>query len=345
MWESALVAEDHHHTAQYIAEQLNAFGYAADIATTAEEAVDMCRQKRYKLACLDVHLGGTKRGYDVVPFLRRYDDLPPTAVIYITGATDFEVVRACWAQGGEEYLVKPVAPEHLLQATQRAIEQVQQQWSHQLLHATRGLLGIYIATGDTQTFEHSLRVGRATLRVARDFGWGFDERLIVYLAGLLHDIGKAYTGAVLHSSLTTQQWTSEDIERLRHHPVIGAEAAKSAGLPNKVIQAIRHHHERLDGCGYPLKLGHKDLTQIDLLVAAADVTDALMSNRPYRPALDATEAAAELRRVAGTQLACRWANHFAEVVEQGRFTEVFRTPLHEKELASICAPTDWILYR
>ena len=69
MWESALVAEDHHHTAQYIAEQLAVFGYAADIAATAEEAVEMCRQKRYQLACLDVYLGGTKPGYEIVQFL------------------------------------------------------------------------------------------------------------------------------------------------------------------------------------------------------------------------------------------------------------------------------------
>lgn len=346
MEELALVVDDQPNAAQYIADHLVTFGYAVDVATTTQQAQKLLNIKRYNIACLDVYLNDETKGYELArEILKDSTERPPTAVVYVTGSYNAQTVHNCWDVGGEDYLVKPVDPDQLLSAVRKAQERAERRWCERLFRAARGLLGTFVAIKDEETLQHSLRVGRAVLRSARFFGWSFEERIIAYLAAVLHDVGKAYIGTILCSPTLTDHWTQDDIDKLKHHPTVGAEAARAAGLPERIAQIIKRHHERPDGQGYPEKLTMCDLSPTDLLVAAADVTDALLSNRPYRQALPKKAAADELRKIAGWQIASNWANFFAQLIDEDRQQDFFNTPLTNGELDPQRTPTDWDVYR
>ena len=120
------------------------------------------------------------------------------------------------------------------------------------------------------------------------------------LAGLLHDVGTiAVAGAVLSKPgpLDEEEWVI-----LREHPSIGADmVARIPGLARTQL-AIRHHHERFDGQGYPDRLAGESIPMAARVLAAVDAYTAMTEIRPYRDARDREEALEELRRNAGTQL-------------------------------------------
>jgi HD-GYP domain-containing protein (c-di-GMP phosphodiesterase class II) len=120
------------------------------------------------------------------------------------------------------------------------------------------------------------------------------------LGGWLHDVGKvAIPDAVLNKSGDLEP---EERRLLQQHPEIGAEIIQRVAGLKEAVRAVRHHHERWDGTGYPHGLVAEAIPIEARIVAAADVYSALTSDRTYRKALDRAEALAELDRLAGTQL-------------------------------------------
>ena len=122
------------------------------------------------------------------------------------------------------------------------------------------------------------------------------ERLA--LAGVLHDVGKIGVGdAVLckPGPLDDEEWA-----QMRKHPELGARLLAGAGLGD-IAEWVFAHHEQLDGSGYPLGLESEEIPLEARVLAVADAYEAMTSERPYSAALSHAEAAAELRRCAGTQ--------------------------------------------
>jgi HD-GYP domain-containing protein (c-di-GMP phosphodiesterase class II) len=119
------------------------------------------------------------------------------------------------------------------------------------------------------------------------------------LAGLLHDVGKIAIPRALLDKPTAL--TEEEAGVVRDHAAVG-DWMVGPFVPPDVAHAVRHHHERLDGHGYPEGLGAADLPWMTRAVAVADTYDALVSKRPYREGCCTRRAFRELRCVAGTQL-------------------------------------------
>jgi hypothetical protein len=121
----------------------------------------------------------------------------------------------------------------------------------------------------------------------------------VRTAAVLHDVGKLHTPRTLLNK--PGRLTDEEFAQIRLHPVDGA--AMSLGLDDPTITAvIRHHHERLDGAGYPAGLAGEDIPLGSRIIAVADTFDAMTSNRAYRPATSHKHALDVLRQEAGSQL-------------------------------------------
>jgi HD-GYP domain-containing protein (c-di-GMP phosphodiesterase class II) len=166
----------------------------------------------------------------------------------------------------------------------------------------QSLLGLANAleAKDVYTRGHSERVGASGRRLAIALGLPASEVEIVARAGLLHDIGKiGIPESVLRKAgpLTPDEWTL-----MRCHPVIGAQIVAPFEFFTAGAVVIRHHHERVDGSGYPDGLVGDAIPIGARIVAVADVYDALTSDRPYRPAMSADEAFAHLRAQAGQGL-------------------------------------------
>jgi putative nucleotidyltransferase with HDIG domain len=166
----------------------------------------------------------------------------------------------------------------------------------------QSLLGLANAleAKDVYTRGHSERVGATSRRLAVALGLAPPDVEVIARAGLLHDIGKiGVPESVLRKAgpLTLDEWVV-----MQRHPVIGAQIVAPFDFFTAGAVVIRHHHERVDGRGYPDGLVGDEIPIGARIVAVADVYDALTSDRPYRLAMSPAEASTVLRAEAGQGL-------------------------------------------
>jgi HD-GYP domain-containing protein (c-di-GMP phosphodiesterase class II) len=130
---------------------------------------------------------------------------------------------------------------------------------------------------------HSDRVAKLSVRLARELGWSRTMLSHIYLAGLLHDVGKLEIDERLLRK--PGQLTDKEYERIKLHPELGHEILSGIHPLSAVLPAVLHHHERWDGCGYPEGLSREKIPEIARIIAVADAHDAMTNNRPYREGL------------------------------------------------------------
>ena len=152
---------------------------------------------------------------------------------------------------------------------------------------------------DPYTCGHSERVGLISKRLLEVMGKGTFEAERIYLCGLLHDMGKiGVPEAVLRKP---GKLTDYEFELIKRHPVIGAKIISGISQMKDLMPAVLHHHERMDGRGYPDALSREEIPFQARVLGVADALDAMTSDRPYRKALPARLAEAEIFRGSGTQ--------------------------------------------
>jgi putative nucleotidyltransferase with HDIG domain len=164
-----------------------------------------------------------------------------------------------------------------------------------MLHA----LTASIDAKDPYTCGHSRRVAMLSGKLAEMCGFDEQRARRVYLAGLLHDIGKIGMpeGVLLKNGRLTQ----EEFESVKKHPRTGARIMSGIPQMEDLNGAILHHHERPDGRGYPDGLAGDEIPVEALIVGLADSFDAMTSSRTYRAALPLDAVITEVRRCSGTQ--------------------------------------------
>jgi len=153
---------------------------------------------------------------------------------------------------------------------------------------------------DREIRAHNGRVGDLCVRIARQLGMTPSEQRVLARSGLLHDIGKlAIPGAILHKHdpLDDSEW-----KLMRTHPEVGLRILQWAGHFERALLAVLHHHERMDGSGYPHGLVGDAIPIEARVVAVADMYDVLTSDRPYRRARTDREARRILEAEAGPHL-------------------------------------------
>ncbi len=161
------------------------------------------------------------------------------------------------------------------------------------------------------TKGHSERVARYAAAIGERLS--MDQRSIerIRLAGLLHDIGKIGTYDTLLEK--TERLTSEDIELIKKHPDKGCEILSPIKELADIIPAVRHHHERWDGGGYPAGLRGGDIPLMARALAVADAFDTMTYDRPYRPSIGVDNAIQELKYCAGSQFDPDMVEIFLEI--------------------------------
>lgn len=168
---------------------------------------------------------------------------------------------------------------------------------------TLDLLDLIISTieaRDNYTAGHSKRVTEYALMIADSLKLSNSEKEILMQACLVHDIGKiGIPESILNKPASL---TREEYEMIKRHPIIGIEILSHFHHFVKLLPYIYHHHERLDGKGYPNGLRGDNIPFLARIIAVADTFDALTSDRPYRKALKIDEAINILEEVKGTQL-------------------------------------------
>lgn len=166
---------------------------------------------------------------------------------------------------------------------------------------------------DRYTARHSAAVARYAYAVAKAAGCSEDELRIVHTAGLLHDIGKfAFPDRIL---MADRPLSDADLEIVHQHPINGANLVRRIEGYEKIAAVILAHHERVDGTGYPYRLREQEIPALARIISVADTYDVLTARDTYRPPISSSEAIAELRNVAGSQLDGRFVELFIEILE------------------------------
>ncbi|GAB4129655.1 HD domain-containing phosphohydrolase [Thermopirellula anaerolimosa] len=169
----------------------------------------------------------------------------------------------------------------------------------ELLAGVIRALSSAIDAKDPYTCGHSDRVARIAVRLAQDLGYSAEALTRVYLAGLLHDIGKiGVNDAILQKP---GKLSENEFEAIKTHPTTGFRILSGLRNLDDVMQVVLHHHESWDGRGYPDGLSGERIPPVARIVAVADSYDAMASNRPYRNRMPLEKIEEILRHGAGKQ--------------------------------------------
>jgi putative nucleotidyltransferase with HDIG domain len=182
--------------------------------------------------------------------------------------------------------------------------------------STVRVLAAAIDARDNYTLGHSTRVAQLSLDLGRDLGFNPAQLEELEIACLFHDVGKIKIPDSILLKMGKLD-TPEQREMMRH-PEYGAEILSNARSLLKYIPAVRHHHERYDGMGYPDGLSDKKIPVAAAIISLADMYDAVTSDRPYREALSDEQAQAEITGLAGMQFDPELAARFVALLKKRR---------------------------
>ncbi|TDE22059.1 HD-GYP domain-containing protein [Actinomadura sp. 6K520] len=177
---------------------------------------------------------------------------------------------------------------------------LEQAFAQQRAHdATLAALCQAVETKDPFTRGHCGRVSRAAVMIARQLGMRPERVETLRYTGMLHDVGKlgVPTGILTKDG----PLTDEEYAAVQLHPMRGLEIVREIGFLDEALAGIMHHHERMDGRGYPMGLAGDEIPEFARVIGVADAFDVMTSTRPYRRARPVEEAVRELRRCSGTQ--------------------------------------------
>src|SRR5215472_1573218 len=210
------------------------------------------------------------------------------------------------------YLGRLEAEKERVEVEKRHVEQIAS-----LNMRTIEALALAIEAKDHTTHTHLQRVRTYAIEMAKQLDLGEEQIEALRAAALLHDIGKL---AVPEQIINKPgKLTPEEFEKMKVHPIVGAEILERVAFPYPVAPIVRSHHERWDGSGYPEGLAGEEIPMGARILAAVDCLDALASHRQYRPALPLAEAMAKVKEKAGS-----WFDPKIVSILEHRFIELER---------------------
>jgi HD-GYP domain-containing protein (c-di-GMP phosphodiesterase class II) len=232
---------------------------------------------------------------------------PDMPIVLMTEDLPLEFSRAALRQGASDILTLPFVPGELPLVIERNLERrrlerrrLTEKSTTIMLQAIEALVAA-IDAKDHHTAGHSRRVTSLALAISDKLSLSNEDRYALELAAKIHDIGKvALPDSALNkqSPLNEQEW-----QAMREHPAIGCKIVGAIDELAYVSAIIRHHHEKMDGTGYPDGLQGEAIPYLSRVLAVADAYEAMTSERAHRGRLTPTEAIEELRTNAGIHYA------------------------------------------
>ncbi len=321
---------------------LNMFDYEV-VAVESGAAVLKTVTDEFDVIILDINMPDMD-GFETLNGLNKMKcDIP---VLFLTGAGSMDYAIKAINLGAYDFMTKPIDDIELFHVKiKRAIEKrsfVQKEknyrhnletevrektrelkeknvlledYSHQLEEATVQVMSSLQAAleeKDMYTAGHTRRVTGYALIIGRDIELSNEDMVVLERASHFHDVGKLVIDLSCiqkPGKLTADEWTL-----IKKHPEVGANIIKPLSFTNRERNIILHHHERVDGNGYPHGIGGEELDTLTRILTIADSYDAMTSKRNYRRNLSEVEAVEELRRCAGTQFDPELVEIFATAV-------------------------------
>jgi PAS domain S-box-containing protein/putative nucleotidyltransferase with HDIG domain len=218
--------------------------------------------------------------------------------------------------GGETLLLSVIRDVTTRKDTESELAQTTEQLEH-TLQAAVAALGAVAELRDPYTAGHQRRVADLACAIAIELGWGAERIATLRTAALLHDLGKIVVPAEILSK--PGKLTDTEFLLIRQHAGAGAEILADIDFQVDIAAMVRQHHERLDGSGYPDGLKDADILPEARVLAVADVVEAMVSHRPYRPALPLDTALAEIERGSGRRYDAGVCAACSRLIREERF--------------------------
>jgi putative nucleotidyltransferase with HDIG domain len=323
-----LVIDDELELCEILKEVLEKAGYSVSIAVSSREGLNLVKKAVPDLIMCDMIM----EGMDGVEFLAKIkEEKKDIPFIIMSAYGSYDKVVQALELGAQDFIAKPFRPnvvidlvKKVLKTSKASAEKREKMIKSEMSPIRRILRDSYMSilksfaiileSKDPYIREHSMRVTKYAVMLAKEIGLHHDEIEIIENTAYFHDIGKVgISDTILQKpdKLTEDEWVD-----MKRHPEIGYEIIEPLKVLHIALPGVRHHHERFDGKGYPDGLSGENIPLSARILTIADSYEALTANRPYRKAKSTTEAVAELKRCSGSQFDPKLVEVFIKVLKK-----------------------------
>lgn len=286
-----LVVDDERANVDILTRLMTRDGYVVVRASSGAQALEAVAREQPDLVLMDVNMPGID-GFEVCRRLKGDTATRLLPVVLVTGLTASEDRIRGIDAGADDFLSKPFAIDEL-QARVRSLTRLKR-YTDDLESADSVILSLAltIESRDPYTGGHCDRLVRYALALGGQLGLDEDQRVALARGGILHDVGKVgLPDAVL---LKRSALTPAEFAQMQQHPVVGESLCGGLRSLQAVRPIVRHHHERLDGSGYPDHLRGDTIPILASIISVVDAYDAMTTTRPYKDAVAPEVACREL---------------------------------------------------
>lgn len=290
-------------------------GYEVRSAINGELALRSAINTPPELMLLDIRMAGMD-GFEVCRKLKAHPRTNEIPVIFVSAVLDTDEKVQGFELGAVDFVTKPYQRDELLARVRTHLEvgRLRNHLEDLVGERTRELresekkhrsslldfitaIAATVEMRDPYTAGHQRRVANLASAIARELNLEEEQIEGLYLAGVVHDIGKIRTPAEILCS--PGRLGEIEYSLIKQHAQTGYEILKSIDFPWPIAKTVLQHHERIGGQGYPSGLSGDDILLEARIVAVADVVEAMVSHRPYRPGLGVNAALSEIERHRG----------------------------------------------
>jgi len=286
-----LVVDDLESNRKLIHTILTSYGYEVVLAGDGEEAMAVIHRQPPDLVLSDIRMPNCD-GFELCRAMSSEPSTRLIPVVLMTAAAETADRLTAIEAGAHDFVTKPIDQAEL-KARMRSLMQLKR-FTDDLDSAEAVLrsLALMIEARDAYTEGHCARLARYATELGSILDISEDDLVTLGRGGYFHDIGKiALPDAIL---LKPGPLTPEEFEIMKQHTIVGDRLCGNLRALHGVRAIVRHHHERLDGSGYPDGLSGDDIPLVAQIIGIVDVYDAMTTTRPYRRALTPEVALAEL---------------------------------------------------
>jgi putative two-component system response regulator len=287
-----LVVDDDAAVTRFLQRLLSQHGYEVEIAHDGESALGFIEARPPDVLILDMILPGLT-GLELCRRLKQDEATRLLPVVLVSGHDEQAKRVEGLAAGADDFLSKPVNSQELI-ARVRSLARLKR-YTDDLDSASSiiMMLAVMVESRDGYNRGHCHRMANYATALGRRLGLSGDDLQTLRRGGFLHDIGMlAISDSVLRKKGVLEP---EEYELIRSHPVIGDNLCAHLRSLQPVRAIVRHHHERLDGSGYPDALRGDDTPFVAQIMGLVDVYEAVTTERAYQQARSVTEAVETLR--------------------------------------------------
>ena len=282
-----LIVDDDADNRNLMGEFLGRHGYETMMADDGQAALQQFEQFEPDLVLLDVIMPSVG-GLEVCSRLKANPVSRLTPVVLVTGLSAKEDRVRGLEVGADDFLTKPLDPSELLARIRSLVSLKSYTDELERVEGVIFALSRIVEGKDPYTVGHCERLSAYSVRLGHRLGLPADQITSLERAGIVHDIGKiAVPDSIL---LKTGPLTGDEWKIMREHPINGAHICMPLKSFRCVHPIIRHHHEKLDGSGYPDGIKGAEIPLAARVLQIVDVFDALTTKRPYKPALSIDES-------------------------------------------------------